>query len=381
MLLPPTLKAMTMAPTTLRMLLPASTAAIRAAAGGPAVVLLRSGADRLRRHAWVLRRLPRRSSTSASTLTRLSQGVRTVYSWHRPLVGFAALMGVQGGTVGVAALLDRRQLDGASVWLKPLKFTISLGTYTVTLAWMLSMVTKPSLHRIGWWAGTFGAAACACEMAVLTLQAARGRRSHFNVATPLDSRLYLSMAFALPAFYGVTLVIGSLLTVFSRPVGDRSLVWALRSGLVIGVSGLTVGFVMGRPTPAQRAEQNPRALGSHSVGGDDPSGGLPFLGWNTQHGDLRVAHFIGMHALQGLPLLALALRGLAGDTVPEGTRVRVVLASAATWAAITGTALQQALRGHPVTRLDSVTGALLAATGILASFSAGAIRRHARRAG
>lgn len=296
-------------------------------------------------------------------------------------MGFAALMATWGGAAGVAALLDRRRLDGAPVWVKPIKFTISLGTYAVTLAWMLSMVTRPSLRRVGWWAGVFGAAACTVEMAVITLQAARGRRSHFNVATPLDSGLYLLMGLALPGFYGVILVIGVLLTVFSRPVGDRSLVWALRSGLVIGVSGLTVGFAMGRPTPAQRAELRPSTVGSHSVGGDDPNGGLPFLGWNTQHGDLRVAHFIGMHALQGLPLLALALRGLAGDTVPEGTRVRVVLASAATWAALTATALQQALRGRPVTRLDGVTGASLAGTGVLASFAAAAIRRHARRAG
>lgn len=312
---------------------------------------------------------------------RLSQGVRTLFGWHRPLVGFAALMGVGGGALGVAALLDRRQLDGASVWFKPIKFAISLATYAVTLAWLLSMVTKPSLRRIGWWAGSFGAAACTVEMVTITVQAVRGRRSHFNVATPLDSRLYLVMGLALPAFYGVILVIGVLLTVFSRPVGDRSLVWALRSGLVIGVSGLTVGFAMGRPTPAQRAERHPSTLGSHSVGGDDPSGGLPFLGWNTQHGDLRVAHFIGMHALQGLPLLALALRGLAGDTVPEDTRVRVVLTCAATWAALAGTALQQAVRGRPVTRLDGVTGALLAGTGVSASFAAVAIRRLGRRAG
>lgn len=306
-----------------------------------------------------------------------------MFGWHRPLVGVAALMGVWGGAASVAGLLDRRRLDGASVWTKPIKFTISLGIYALTLAWMLSMLTKPSFRRVGWWAGAVGAAACTLEMATITLQAVRGRRSHFNVATRLDSRLYLVMGLALPAFYGVTVVIGTLLTVFRRPDGgrpfDRSLLWALRSGLVVGVSGLTVGFRMGRPTPAQRAELHPDTFGSHSVGGDDPSGGIPFLGWNTEHGDLRVPHFIGMHALQGLPLIALALRGIAGDRISEGTRVRVVLAAAATWAAVTGTALQQALRGRPVTRVDGVTGVLLAGTGVLSSVSARAILRHGRR--
>ena len=294
-------------------------------------------------------------------------------------------MSLWGGAAGVAGVLDRRQLDGASVWTKPIKFTISLGTYAITLAWMLSMVTRPSLRRAGWWAGTVGAAACTFEMAMITIQAIRGRRSHFNVATRLDSRLYLVMALALPAFYGTTVVIGVLLTVFTRSTSgrsfDRSLLWALRSGLVVGLSGLTVGFRMGRPTPAQRAEVDSSTLGSHSVGGDDPDGGLPFLGWNTQHGDLRVPHFIGMHALQGVPLLALVLRGIDSNASSEGTRLRIVLAAAAGWAAVTGTAMQQALRGHPVARVDALTGALLTGTGLLASWSARAILRHGRRAG
>lgn len=347
---------------------------------GRATAALGNRAPRLHRLLGLLRHVRRGSNAPVSSLSTLSQRAQTVVTWHRPLVGFAALMLVWGGAAGVAAVLDRRRLDGARVWVKPLKFTISLGIYAVTLAWMLSMVTNPLLRRVGRRAGTFGAAACLLEIAIITLQAARGRRSHFNVSTTLDSRLYAVAGLALPAFYGVTLVIGALVTVFSRPV-DRSLLWALRSGLAVGVSRLTVGFAMGRPTPSQRAELHPTMVGSHSVGGDDPSGGLPFLGWNTQHGDLRVPHFVGMHALQGMPLLALALRGLTGDQMPESTRVRIVLASAATWAAITGTALQQALRGRPVTRIDGVTGTLLAETGLLASVAARAIRRHSRRIG
>jgi hypothetical protein len=92
--------------------------------------------------------------------------------------------------------------------------------------------------------------------------------------------------------------------------------------------------------------------GAHAVGVPDDGPGLPFLGWSTTGGDLRVPHFIGMHALQVLPLLALGLDALA-RRVPAltdpGTRFRVVAVAAGGYAVLLVLLTLQALAGIPVT--------------------------------
>ncbi len=43
---------------------------------------------------------------------------------------------------------------------------------------------------------------------------------------------------------------------------------------------------------------------NHSVGALNDNSNLFIIGWSRTVGDLRVAHFIGMHALQILPFLS-----------------------------------------------------------------------------
>lgn len=270
--------------------------------------------------------------------------------WHRPLVAFAAAMGLWVVVCVVGLVVDPRTLAADPIWAKPLKFSISLALYALTLAWMLSLVRRPVLRRIGWWAGTIGAGASLLEIAVISIQVVRGVGSHFNVSTPTNQFFYQLMAGGVTLMYCATLLVGAAVAVFST-VQDRAVAWALRIGLVVALVGLSVGFLMVVPTTAQLADPASGTYGSHSVGGDDASGGVPFLGWNTVHGDLRVSHFIGMHALQVLPILALALP----RTMPAATRLRVVVVAGATYAAVTAIALWQALRGQSVIRPDGLT--------------------------
>jgi hypothetical protein len=316
---------------------------------------------------------------AAGTGTAHRRGPAVPSTWHRPLTWFAGAMAVWAVISAVGLVIDPRTLAGDPIWAKPLKFTVSLILYAVTLAWMLSLVERPRLRRAGWWAGTIGAAASLVEIVVISIQVVRGTSSHFNVSTPLDAGLYAVMGSGAVIMYSATLVIGTALAFFTA-LPDRGLRWALRLGLIIGMAGLSVGFLMVMPTAQQMAQAVPHTIGSHSVGGDDTAGGLFLVGWNTTHGDLRVAHFVGMHALQILPLLAVLLGTIAQGRLSQTDRVRLVLLGAATWAALTVLVLWQALRGQSLVHPDTATWTVAAALTIsLIAVTTGVlvhVRRH-----
>lgn len=294
---------------------------------------------------------------------------RTMREWHRPLAWFAAAMAGLAVVSSIGYLLDPRTLSGASIWAKPLKFSVSFFAYAVTLGWMISKLQQPRPRTLGWWSGTVLAGASMLEMTAITLQVVRGRQSHFNVSTPFDAAVYSVMGVLVFVIYLCTLVVAGVLV--ASPMADRAAGWAVRSGLGIGIAGLSVGFLMVVPTAAQTSDPRTSLLGAHSVDVADGGPGLPFLGWSTTGGDLRVAHFIGMHGLQLLPLLAVVL-GLAPRTarLAERTRVHLVLLAAFAYAGAYALTLWQALRGQPLTAPDPVT--LIAAVGLLSVVVIGA---------
>ncbi|HEX3306857.1 MAG TPA: hypothetical protein VHS32_11470, partial [Streptosporangiaceae bacterium] len=110
---------------------------------------------------------------------------------HAGLYWFAAAMAVTAGVTVVGVAVDQRVLLGAPLWTKPLKFALSFGLYTLTLAWMLAHVRRG--RRIASALGWVVVVTSAIEMVIITGQAARGHRSHFNADTALDSRLFSIM--------------------------------------------------------------------------------------------------------------------------------------------------------------------------------------------
>lgn len=290
------------------------------------------------------------------------------YRMHPPLMITAVLMALLGIVAAIGMVFDDRQLLGVPIWTKPLKFAISLAVYTVTLAWLVSLVRRR--RRLGRWLGTIISAAALVEMAVIVGQVVRGRPSHFNTSTALDGMLWSIMGFTIVVLWLATAGIALLL--LRERLTDRPTTLAIRLGLLIALGGLALGFLMTSPTAEQRAtmaDTPPTAVGGHSVGVPDGGPGLPLVNWSTTGGDLRIGHFVGMHALQALPLLALGLAMAARRfrrLDHEHTRARLVIVVAGGYTGLTALVTWQALRGQPLIHPDALTvgagAALLAAT-------------------
>ncbi|HEY0619787.1 MAG TPA: hypothetical protein VGD15_19435 [Kribbella sp.] len=302
---------------------------------------------------------------------------------HRPLLAVSIALAALS-VVGIGgALFDDRDLLGHPIWMKPLKFMISFALYCVTLAWMLSLQTKA--RRLGWWMGTVVAVGMAAELVLIVGQVVvRGRQLHFNMSTPADQLIHSLMATTVYVIWTSVLVVAIQL-LFDKP-GDRALRWSIRLALATTLGGMLLGNLMFRATPAQlQAEAATGRLdhfGSHSVGVEDGGPGLPITGWSTEGGDLRIGHFLGVHSLQLIPLLALGLVLLARrfpGLRPEGPRTALVFVGTAAYAGLIWLVTWQAERGesivHPTTPTLLASGVLLSATTILSL----AVLVHSRR--
>ncbi|MEV4148320.1 hypothetical protein AB0J40_31985 [Amycolatopsis sp. NPDC049691] len=291
--------------------------------------------------------------------------------WHRPSAIAAATLGVVAVLCVAALLVDQRTLAGAPIWAKPFKFAVSGALYFATWSWLVSLL--PRFRRTASWLTDFLVLIFAAEYVLLVFQAARGRASHFNIATPQDALIYNVMGKMIMGLWVATLVL-TVLVLFTK-VEDRASFWAVRAGAVLSLAGVSLGILMTSPTAQQLAQWQhggkPDMVGAHTVGLADGGPGLPILGWSTVAGDLRIPHFVGMHALQALPLLAIALAALAPRFArlrDDAVRARLVLVGAAGYAGLTALVTWQALRAQSIVHPDAATlgafAALVAAVGI-----------------
>jgi len=274
---------------------------------------------------------------------------------------------VVAGASLVGLLVDPRIITGMPAWLKPFKFAISTAIYSLTLAWIFGWLSDwPRARRVVGWTT---AIVFVLEVAIIDAQAWRGTTSHFNVSTPGHIALFAVMGTAILIQTGVSVAVAVAL--WRQRFADPALGWALRLGMVLTIAGALTGGLMTRPTAEQIADVQAGGRltisGAHTVGGPDGGPGTPLTGWSREHGDLRVPHFIGLHAIQALALVALGLRRWRRtefDGLPSGraaaVRVKVMFAAAASYASLFVLLLVESLRGRSVVAPEATTLAAIA---------------------
>lgn len=246
-------------------------------------------------------------------------GIRFAVGWNVFLLAVAA----------VGSLVDHRLILGLNPWIKPAKFDISVIVYLITVAALLAGLGRwPRMRAIIAWGI---AVSMIVENTIISVQSLRGVRSHMNFATVHDS-----LAFAVMGLFIAlnTMLVAWLLALWCATPTQwpRPAAWGARLGLTALLAGSIEGVLM-----VQR-------LG-HTVGAPDGLAGLPFVNWSTSHGDLRVAHFFALHALQLLPLLGYAVSRVPW---PERAKLATVVAAAAGYFAIVWALFRQAMAGRPL---------------------------------
>jgi hypothetical protein len=187
------------------------------------------------------------------------------------------------------AMFDHRQLLGSNLWIKPIKFSISIAIYCLTWPLLLQYLPFGLVKRRF---ARFTVFAMSYEMFAVASQAGRGQLSHYNHSGAYNLVIYILM--------GVVII---LQTLFALYIGIRffkvkatqvtpAMLWAIRLGIIMACFFAFEGGVMS-------------AKMSHTIGAADGGPGLPIFNWSRIAGDLRIAHFMGLHALQILPLFVL----------------------------------------------------------------------------
>lgn len=214
-----------------------------------------------------------------SFLTELRQRNALLYYF-----GWANLLGAL--VCAIMIFVTNVQVLGINAWIKPFKFFVSSAIFVWTMGWLLFYLEKQRKVKAY---SIMVVIVLAFELAVIVWQAANGRLSHFNIKTPLYSLLFQLMGIAITVLGVWTMYMTYLFFRQKHFNIPSAYLWGIRLGLIFFIIFSFEGGIMA-------------ARLSHTVGAPDGGEGLPLVNWSKQYGDLRIAHFIGMHALQILPL-------------------------------------------------------------------------------
>lgn len=300
--------------------------------------------------------------------------IRTLWEHQRVLMVICLWHVAMIPVVALLYLFYPLEITGNNGWVKPIKFAISSAFYAASIAWIATLFLSTSRwYKLAAWTI---AASLLIETSLITLQVARGTISHYNISTPLDTTIYSLMATFI-SMLATANIICLCVVLFQKSIPTIYRI-ACSWGLGIAVVGMIAGVMMTsvNVSPSQmrtmQVEQKaPASYGAHSVGVEDGGPGLPFVGWSTVGGDLRVGHFVGLHGLQVLPVFAMLL--ISGRLFRRNTpaqHLQLVQLVGIAYTAVTVLLIWQAWRGQSVLSPDMLSTGC--ATGIGAVVLVGA---------
>ncbi len=221
----------------------------------------------------------------------------------------------------IATQSSKVKVNNINAFIKPLKFFSSIWIFSWTMgriAFELQAPGKVFYYSI------MVVIVMLFELVVITWQAANGRLSHFNTSNTFYGTLFTLMGIAISILTAWTFILG--LSFWKEGIDiEPGYLWGIRLGIILFVVFSFEGGIMG-------------ARLRHTIGGTDDSEGIPFVNWSKQYGDLRIAHFFGIHALQLLPLVGYYIL-----RTPPG-----IIAFAIIYTILVSYMLWKALKGLPL---------------------------------
>lgn len=187
---------------------------------------------------------------------------------------------------------DQRLLADEALWAKPAKFEISVMIHFITLAVLASLLSPATRNGRMWKALSYVVVTAGVfEVMYIFLQAARGRESHFNNATAVESAMYGLMGLGalllvLGSFYLGYLLFREYQSTHNQPL------------LLASALGLTTGSVLTLIVAGYMSSQTDNGITASSF----EALRVPVFGWYLNGQDLRIPHFFATHIMQLLPL-------------------------------------------------------------------------------
>jgi hypothetical protein len=212
--------------------------------------------------------------------------VSEIFHRNRLLATMGAFFLILAFVLAIYLPFNETRVLGINSMIKPIKFSLSIWIYAWSFAYLLFYVENQKKVR------NFSILATIVmlfENGVIVVQAFRGKLSHFNQSEIVGGILYSLMGIMIVTVTIATLMISIRFIRQKTYSINESFALSIKIGLIFFVIFSFMGGYMS-------------GINSHNVGGPIGESGLPILNWSTLFGDLRVAHFFGIHSLQIIPL-------------------------------------------------------------------------------